>query len=490
MKLSVAANWDPGLIEALSPFPVYEVFGALASTPVGGGRPSFLLAQTTKEEATDYIQAVHRKGWSFNYVMNAPCMGNMEYDKETHRAIIQHLEWLCDIGIDTITVSIPYLLQIIKRQFPELEVKISVIAHVNSIARLRFYESLGADEITIDYMSNRDFEFLRRAKEAADCDLTLLVNDMCLYQCPYRTYHYNICGHASQGWHPTEGFYIDYCIVNCTMQKINEPEQLIRSRWIRPEDLGCYEALGYQKFKISGRRMSTAWLARAAAAYTQHQYEGNLADLLNGVTPGVDPDAGSPQYETMMSGAESLNAENLVTFGQFFAVKPFIDNRTLDGFLDYFEEQNCVAGCADCTYCETVAKRTVHLDEQETRRYLGVLKELADDLISSRIFFEEHDDGESKVDKGDKPTQMGETIEWNAEIRKEFDQITSSIPAISRPMARRVIAKKSEEIAQVRGSQTVQREDMVRAFLQYTPKAFKANMLNGLKAVGIDPGEY
>jgi hypothetical protein len=236
--------------------------------------------------------------------------------------------------------------------------------------------------------------------------------------------------------------------------------------------------------------MSTAWLTRAATAYAQRRYEGNLADLLNGVTPGVDPDIRSPQYETMLSGADFLKAEKLVALGQFFPVRPFIDNRALDGFLDYFEEQDCVAGCADCAYCETVAKRTVHLDEQETRRYLGALKELADDLISSRIFLGERDHRESKVDTRAKSVHMEETMEWNTEIRKEFDQITSSVPETLRPMARQVIAKMSEEIAKARGSSTVQRKDMVRAFLQYTPDAFRADMLDGLKAVGIDPSKY
>lgn len=288
-----------------------------------------------------------------------------------------------------------------------------------------------------------------------------------------------------------EGFYIDYCIINCTMQKISEPEQLIRSRWIRPEDLGRYEALGYQKFKISGRRMSTTWLSRATAAYAQRRYDGNLADLLNGVTPGVDPDIRSPQYETLLSGAEFLQAEKLVALGQFFPVTPFIDNRALDGFLDYFEGQDCVTGCADCTYCEAVAKRAVHMDEQETKRYLGALHELGDDLISSRIFLGDRGRETSTANMiRDEPKQEEETMEWNSETKSEFDQITSFVPETLRPMARQVISKMSEEIARDRGVLTVQREDMVKAFLQYTPDAFKADMLDGLKSVGIDPNEY
>lgn len=488
MKLSVATNWDTDLIEALSPFPVYELIGALAGTPVGGGRPSFLLARTTKQEAAEYVQVAHDKGWSFNYLLNAPCMGNMEYDKETHRDLIQHLEWLCDIGVDTVTVSIPYLLQIIKRQFPELRVKISVIAHVNSIARARFYESMGADEITLDYMSNRDFEFLAKVWNAVSCDLTLLVNDMCLYQCPYRTYHYNICGHASQRWHPMGGFYIDYCVVNCTVQKLSDPAQLIRARWIRPEDLSHYEALGYQKFKISGRRMSTAWLTRVTTAYAQRQYDGNLMDLLNGVTPGVDPDIRSPQYETLLSGAKFLQAERLVALGQFFPVRPVVDNRRLDGFIDHFAGLQCIDDCDHCSYCQKVAHEAVRIDEHDAQQYITALNELNDDLISSRAFQAEREPRTATIDQ--KLQKKEGIVEWNSETKEQFDRIISHVPESLRPMAQQVIAQMSEEMARGRGAEAVQREDMAKAFLQYTPDAFKADMLDGLKSVGIDPNEY
>lgn len=391
MKLSVATNWDLGLIEALSPFPIYELFGSLDSTPMGGGRPSFLLGRTTREQAAEYVQAVHGRGWTFDYLINAPCMGNMEYDKETHRSMIEHLAWLCEIGVDTVTVTIPYVLQIIKRQFPQLKVKVSTIAQVNSVQRARFYESLGADEITLDYMSNRDFAFLKQVRRVVGCDLTLLVNDMCLYQCPYRLYHYNLCGHASQNWHPMGGFYVDYCMISCSIQKLSDPKQIIRSRWIRPEDVERYESLGYDKFKISGRRLSTAWLARAVAAYARRRHEGDLMEILNGMAPGMDPNVRSPQFEIMMRGAQSLQGQKLLGLARLSPAMPVVDNRKLDGFLDHFEKRNCAVECVDCTYCEDMARQAIRVDEQATERYLAALRVLLDDLVSSRLFLGDRD---------------------------------------------------------------------------------------------------
>jgi hypothetical protein len=337
---------------------------------------------------------------------------------------------------------------------------------------------MGADEITIDYMSNRDFGFLRKIRSAVGCDLTLLANDLCLYQCPYRTYHYNLCGHASQGWHPAKGYYVDYCIVSCTMQKLGDPEQVIRARWIRPEDLHRYEELGFERFKLSGRRMSTAWLTRAAAAYARREYPGNLVDLLDGSTPGVDPDMRSPQYAMVLSGADFLRSEKLLALGQFFPVRPAIDNKALDGFLEPFETRDCATGCDRCSYCKTVAERVVRIDEGEAKRYLSALAELKDDLVSSRLFI------------GDSETAPGGTMPWGASTRSDFERIIGSVPVAMRPIAQQVISQVSEETAAQRGAPAVERRDMVAAFLRHTPEPFKADMLQGLASLGIDPQEY
>ena len=53
------------------------------------------------------------------------------------------------------------------------------------------------------------------------------------------------------------------------------------SRWIRPEDLHVYEALGVKEFKIIDRSRSTAWLLRATKAYASRRYDGNLLDILS-----------------------------------------------------------------------------------------------------------------------------------------------------------------------------------------------------------------
>ncbi|MBN2531924.1 MAG: U32 family peptidase [Spirochaetales bacterium] len=359
MDFAVSTNWDIELINKMKEYPVYELLGSMAKTPVGGGRPAISLPAPGNKEVEEYIKEVHRHGMKFNYLLNTQCMGNMEFDSAMHKNILKYLEWLCEIGIDSVTVTIPYLIEIIKKQFPGLKIKVSVIAIVDSIQRAKYFEEMGVDEINIDYMSNRDFVFLKEVRKAVQCPLVLLVNDVCLYQCPYRTYHYNSMSHASQEWSHFNIPYIDYCIINCTLQFIRDPKKLIMARWIRPEDLGVYEELGFSRFKISGRVMSTSWLIRAVKAYAERHYDGNLFDILAGAALKKEPDKN---------------------------VYCYIDNNKLDSFLEFFKTQDCKNKCWTCHYCERIAEKAVSYNQSVADYMRKNYEDIHKNMVESRYF--------------------------------------------------------------------------------------------------------
>lgn len=354
---SVPTNWDPQLLRQLSGLPVYELFGCMNTTPVGSGRAKLILPDIDEAAARQHIEEAHRNGIAFNYLLNAPCMGNMEYDKHAHGELLEHLAWVDSLGVEAVTVSIPYLVQLIKRQFPRLRVKVSVIASINSVPMARAYRDLGADEINVDYMANRDFRTLVALRDAVDGDLSLLANDLCLYQCPYRQYHYNLTGHSTQRGHPLMGAYFDYCMISCTIEKLTHLDQLLRSPWIRPEDLAHYERIGYSRFKLSGRNMSTPWILRAISAYAARRYHGNLGDILAGAIPEA---SGSVHFR--------------------------IDNDGLDGFLDHFTSSNCSTDCARCDHCRSWAERVIACPDPRTKPYLKSYEQLLERLINSDLF--------------------------------------------------------------------------------------------------------
>jgi collagenase-like PrtC family protease len=136
---------------------------------------------------------------------------------------------------------------------------------------------------------------------------------------------------------------------------------MIRSRWIRPEDLSYYEEIGYDYFKISGREMSTEKIILTTKAYSNRKYDGNLLNILNGVTilDGSRRKVGVPEIKP-----------------------PSIDNSRLDGFLDFFKRKNCFNECADCDYCKKIAEQIVEVHKSENEFLVDILDLYGKNMIS------------------------------------------------------------------------------------------------------------
>jgi collagenase-like PrtC family protease len=371
MRLLAPTNWDTELLPPLNQIKAdIQIFGVLPTSMMGSGMSGPDIPQMTTKQAEDYIKLAHSSGLTFNYLLNAPCMNNMEWHEDTHRALLQHVEWLSDAGVDSVTVAIPYLLELIKSQFPRLKVEVSTIAHVNSVARAKFFESLGADAIILDSNVNRDFRLLSAIRDAVRCELGVLTNSTCLYQCPYEYYHNSTVGHATQNHNPLNGFYVDYCVLHCASSRLSDTSQLIKARWIRPEDIHLYEEIGIDFFKIGGRAMPTEWIVNATAAYSSRRYRGNLYDILVALTPKVTW-AAQPGMQMTSPGQPP---------------RIYIDNQGLEGFIDFFKKQDCLSGCSSCDYCQRIADKVVQLDPDEARDYVSTLSRLLEDLTKSRMF--------------------------------------------------------------------------------------------------------
>ena len=373
MQLLVPTNWDPALIAPLSNLQAdVQLYGVLPSSMIGSGGSGPDIAYMARDQVYEYIEQAHGAGLQFDYLLNAPSMGNMEWDENTHRDLLEHLKWISSLGVDSVTVTIPYLIELIKRQFPDLKVRVSTIAHVDNVARAKSFESLGADSITLDFHVNRDFKVLEAIRKAVDCELSILANNLCLYQCPYEYYHHDSMGHASQSYNTLNGCYVDYCVLRCTLDRLCDISQIIKCRWIRPEDTHVYEELGIDVIKISGRSMPTERIINAATAYSSRHCEGNLYDILNVITPKI----GFVNLALPGAGSSAIGPPP----------KFYIDNQALEGFMDFFRKQNCLSGCNHCDYCQKIANKAVQCDRDEVDRYIALLRASLDNLSSSRMF--------------------------------------------------------------------------------------------------------
>jgi len=403
MQFSLATNFDDTLIDRVKGTPVREIFGKLSSDVAGGGRASYQIVNVNRRRVAQHIAAARRAGIGFNYLLNAACLDNIEVTRKGQKAIRSLLDWVCEVGAESVTVSSPFLLNIIKNCYPELRVRVSVFAGTDHVRKAKMWEEMGADCVMLDsLLVNREFEVLRAIRKAVKVELQLLVSNNCMQSCAMSPAHMNALAHASQSGHHTRGFFIDWCFLQCTAMKLQDPVNYIRSEWIRPEDLHLYEELGYDSFKITERGAPTDVLVNRVKAWTDRRYDGNLLELIQpyGFREVRDEAPGKSFLWRLkhvfrpftVSLRRLWNVKTLMEERGMLGAKDGpppvqIDNRALDGFMERFRTAGCKdVDCNTCRYCHKWAEKAVVIDPACRERCAALYKQVFDDMSSGRMW--------------------------------------------------------------------------------------------------------
>ena len=387
MKIRLGSNWDITSLDALKGTSVDALFGKLPFDVVGGARPGFVLPQVDRNYVGRYIKACHERGLEFSYLLNAPCLGNLQYSKKGYGQLIELLEWIDQSRADAVTIGLPYLIDLVRKRFPRLKVKVSTTARVNTVRKALQYEDMGVEEIIIDEHINREFKTLEAIRKAVKCNLELIVNNICLWQCPYNYEHVNHDGHASREGEEEDYCYLQYPGYLCLYRKLTDPVELLKSPWIRPEDIPHYEGIGYEHFKITERFKKTSLLLEHVKAYENRRYDGNLLDLFTLPRKG----AFTPVHLEYFIKPEHVNIMKISELEKVFdlEVRELIqmDNRKLDGFIEFFKKNDCnQTTCSACRYCETVFKRVAVVNEEGVKKASRRVRDFSDKLLTGEIF--------------------------------------------------------------------------------------------------------
>ncbi len=378
---SVAYNGTDELVTQLktrAPL-IRGVFGRRAGflNATSGGRALCELVDPEREKVESHIQELRAAGISFNWLMNGVVL-HEEFKGEGRQAIYAELDWISRVGVDSVTVSIPLLAGIIKQHFPQIRVHVSVFAHVDTPEKAVRWEDLGVSGVCLDRKLTRDFRMLHAIRRAVGLELELLVNDPCLISCPYELYHDSLMSRASL---PSRGDYLHYCSYRCLLDFARDPGELIKSTFIRPEDLEEYLSIGIDRFKVVDRNRPTEWIIHALDAYIQRRYAGNLVDLLSlfSALKVERPDA------VKFVNAQHISRSTIheIWKGIQAILGFYIDNRTLDGFLEFFKRTECnKTSCKECNHCATIAKGAVRANERSAEEARLLLQNILDILHS------------------------------------------------------------------------------------------------------------
>jgi collagenase-like PrtC family protease len=387
MKIRLGSNWDITSLDALKGTSVDALFGKLPFDVVGGARPGFVLPQVDRNYVGRYIKACHERGLEFSYLLNAPCLGNIQYSKKGYGQLIELLEWIDQSGADAVTIGLPYLIDLVRKRFPRLKVKVSTTARVNTVRKALQYEDMGVEEIIIDEHINREFKTLEAIRKVVKCNLELIVNNICLWQCPYNYEHVNHDGHASREGEEEDYCYLQYPGYLCLYRKLTDPVELLKSPWIRPEDIPHYEAIGYEHFKITERFKKTSLLLEHVKAYENRRYDGNVLDLFTLPRKG----AFTPVHLEYFIKPEHVNIMKISELEKVFdlEVRELIqmDNRKLDGFIEFFKKNDCnQTTCSACRYCETVFEKVAVVNEEGVKKASRRVRDFSDKLLTGEIF--------------------------------------------------------------------------------------------------------
>lgn len=387
VKFTVGAQWEKEFISTFAEMGVSEIFSTLRWPTSETGRGGITPPEVTRDHAKEYVSTVHDNGMLFCYAMNTSCLGNREYDSNYISQMLEEISFVDSIGADAISATVPFIIQMIGKAAPRLSIRASVMTQIDSIQAVRYFtEDLGVNEITLGADCNRNFPLLEAIRKSTDCPLELLANEDCLFHCPHRSYHDNMLSHRSALDDIFGSRYVDYCVMTCIRNRVRDHREIIKGRFIRPEDVHIYEDIGIDRIKISSRHLPREWVLLAAKAYAQGRYDGNLADIISPVTMSIPVDS--------MGRIEHWSEDEWKKFKRVVSKQGpniRIDNRKLDGFLSHWQSstipcENTHCG-EECNYCGEMADKAVSgdADTEFTANYIRLIDFMLDAISTGGL---------------------------------------------------------------------------------------------------------
>lgn len=258
---------------------------------------------------------------------------NIYLENESLPRIIEALQFLTDKRcLNGIVFADFYLLQALSRLAPRIANKLEAVPSVNCMidgfdklcAVMEIIETTNfklPSKFILDRSLNRQVHALESLikqirKKFPGRVLELIANEGCLYQCPFKPAHDSHISFANTG------NAIDHFKMNNELGCVNivnkKPERLLKSPFIRPEDVNHYDGI-IDVVKLCGRTLGADFLMRTIAAYICREYHGNLLDVT----------------DTMEWLAQKIDIPNEQIPRDFFKVVTACDKV-----------------CAECTYCK------------------------------------------------------------------------------------------------------------------------------------------
>ena len=320
-----------------------NIYGSSRSFFLGQAKYCETIPEVSSAELRYYIQIIHELGIKFHYTMNAPWCNGIERNQTGRDKIIRTIEYLANLNVDAFIIANPYLIDLCNREFPEIPIIGSINMKTTTMYKLEMLFELGCSKVVIDKTLNRNIKFLESLGPLKK-KVILLVNSTCLFDCPLEQYHVSENSHLSSGSNNITND-VNFCIDYCIKQYVKNPENLLKTSWIRPEDIDKYQNIGIEYFKIQGRTLTENEVFTLIRSYIAGSSPKN--DLIS-IFPGF--------AEKLLLKSKELNMSIPMIKNSFLEENNFIDS--------FFNKKvQCQGACKICRHClkmyELITERLV-----------------------------------------------------------------------------------------------------------------------------------
>jgi len=238
--------------------------------------------QQQQQQLARDLRRCRENGVSLDLLLNAMCYGDEACSRELETTVREAMKQFKDGGLlpDVVTTTSPFIAMVVKKYFPQTDVRASVVSRLNSTLAME-YASEYFDSFYMRRDWQRDLPTVKMYSEWAEKngkEVCMLVNSNCLHDCPWQPFHAallshgfsKVCRDCSQ-----TGFDLALC---ARMYSTGRYVEFLRTTWIRPEDLHLFEP--YIKcFKLSTR--DVAYPAKIVKAYAERRWNGDLLELID-----------------------------------------------------------------------------------------------------------------------------------------------------------------------------------------------------------------
>jgi hypothetical protein len=298
MKLIIDGEYDKSLVKSIGNqnLPISHVIAHVPQNPIGNG--SIFLAKNapTFEEFEEYTKVIQDNDIIPIAGIDSTCQGNLEAHMEQYHASTSLLETLKRLEYKNLLVSSPNNIGFVKEHYTSAKIFLSYSQYVTSTNRGKIFFEIGADSIILHPDIVRYFNILKnfiklkeKFKKTKEIESILPLNIGCNWGCIHWYQHHNLQSHRTmkspvlsnqEDISDLEDEF-DYPLLYCWKERLEKPENLLKSGWISPSNIEMYENIGFKTFILFTSGFSTEKILEIIKDYEQKKLRINLNEILN-----------------------------------------------------------------------------------------------------------------------------------------------------------------------------------------------------------------